>query len=135
MSRCNAIVALLAVVLLPVCVHAQEPAKAPTYPHRVTGQELAAHFRGDWSVNGATSKATPITFFNNSDGTFRIRAHNTATVPDGFGNREVKTDKNQVCLNVQTTSWRGAGGCYRLVETEPKAFSLVRGSYRIDYRR
>ena len=124
----------LAFVVLPLQAFAQEKA-AQTYPHRLTGEELAAHFQGTWSASGATSKATPIAFFNNSDGTFRIRSQNTSRVPDGFGKREVKTDKNQVCLDVQTTSWRGLAGCYRLVENEPKAFSLVRGSYRIDYRR
>jgi hypothetical protein len=131
-SRASA-VCLLAIVFLPWQVCAQEK-KTQAYPHRLTGEELKTHFQGTWTVNGATSKATPITFFNSSDGTFRIKSHNTATVPDGFGKREV-TEKNQVCLNVQTTSWRGIAGCYRLVETEPKAFSLVRGSYRIDYRR
>ena len=122
----------LAIALSAPLAQAQE--KTATYPHRLTGEELKAHFQGTWSASGATSKATPIAFFNNSEGTFRIKSLNTATVPDGFGKREV-TDKNQVCLNVQTTSWRGIGGCYRLVENEPKSFSLVRGSYRIDYRR
>ncbi|HZE10153.1 MAG TPA: hypothetical protein VE034_01060 [Burkholderiales bacterium] len=127
----------LAIVVVPSFPRAQEPAKAPTYPHVVTGEDLAAHFQGNWSVNGATSKATPVTFFNNSDGTVRIRGHNTSRVPDGFGNRQVKAAQNQVCLDFTTTSWRGATGCYRLVETEPKAYSLrsVKGSYRIEYRR
>ena len=123
---------VLAIALSASLAQAEEP--HATYPHRLTGEELKAHFQGTWSVSGATSKATPIAFFNNSDGTFRIRSLNTSTTPDGFGKRNV-TDKNQVCLNVQTTSWRGIAGCYRLVENEPKAFSLVKGSYRIDYRR
>jgi len=126
-------VLLLVIFLLPWQTFAQDKDKG-AFPRRIKGEELTAHFKETWSVNGSTSKATPITFFNNADGTFRIRSHNTSRVPDGFGKREV-TDKNQVCLNVQTTSWRGIAGCYRLVETEPKAFSLVRGSYRIDYRR
>jgi len=124
--------ALFAIVVLPNCVHAQDTA---TYPRRITGEELTAHFQAKWSASGATSKANPVNFYNNADGTFRIRQNSTSRVPDGFGNREIKTESNQVCLNVTTTTWRGITGCYRLVETEPKAFSLVKGSYRIDYRR
>ena len=125
---------VLAITLSAALAQAQEPQKAATYPHRLTGEELKAHFKETWSASGATSKARPIAFFNNSDGTFRIRSLDTSRAPDGFGKREI-TDKDQVCLNVQTTSWRGIAGCYRLVENEPRAFSLVKGSYRIDYRR
>ena len=124
--------ALFAIVVLPNCVHAQDTA---TYPRRITGEELKAHFKETWAVNGATSTARPITLYNDADGSFRIRSPTTSRVPDGFGKREVKTETNQVCLDMQTTSWRGFAGCYRLVETEPKAYSLVRGSYHIDYRR
>jgi hypothetical protein len=125
----------LAIALAASLAQAQEPEKTATYPRRVKGEELAAHFQGNWSVNGFTSTANRIAFFNSSDGSVRIRQQTTSRVPDGFGTREVKTDKNQVCLNITTTTWRGITGCYRLEETEPKAFALVRGSYRIEYRR
>jgi hypothetical protein len=131
-------ICLLATCLVPSLALAQDDGKKPGpdgYPRQITGKELAAHFEGTWSVNGATSKGTPITFFSNADGTVRIRGHVTSRTPDGFGTREVKTDKNRVCLNFTTTSWRGATGCYRLIETEPKAYSLRAGSYRIEYRR
>src|SRR5262245_39816167 len=124
----------LAIALSASLAQAQEPGKSVTYPHRLTGEKAKAHFQETWSASGATSKATPINFYSNSNGTFRIKSNNTSRTPDGFGKREV-TEKNQVCLDVQTTTWRGIAGCYRLVETEPKAFSLVKGSYRIDYRR
>jgi len=124
----------LGIAFLAALAQAQEPEKAATYPRRLTGEALKAHFQGTWSANGATSKARPIALFNNSNGTFRIRSLDTSRAPDGFGKREI-TDKDQVCLNVQTTSWRGIAGCYRLVENEPRAFSLVKGSYWIDYRR
>jgi hypothetical protein len=131
----NCRIGLLALVLVTPHGLAQESAKGATYPHRLTGEELAAHFRGDWSADGTTNRGNRVAIFNNSDGTLGIRQNMTGRASPALAARTIDAEKSQVCLDFGTSDWRTASGCYRLLETEPKAYALRRGNYEIAYRR
>jgi hypothetical protein len=102
----------------------------------MSGPEMAAHFRGDWTVAATTSRASQLTLQHNSDGTVRLQQY-SGFGQSGFGYRWVKADEAQVCLNMGSSIWRGMSGCYHLVQTGPGAYSMrsVANAFRLDYSR
>ena len=103
MSRWRTCLCTLAIVVAPSLPRAQEPVKAPAFPHRLTGAELEAHFKGNWTTNAMTSRASMVTVYNNSDETLGLQQHNSGRASIALATRTVKVDEERVCLDFGTS--------------------------------